>query len=459
MNSIQFFGAAGMVTGSCSLLTANNGEQILIDLGMFQGDEGISSLNYEPLPFDPAGLSGVFLTHAHLDHSGRLPILLKKGFAGKIYMTAATKMLTALILADSAKIEMEDALKKHNGSELNNLNKQVLYTEEDVENLLSKVEEVEYDRSFSLGGFSITFRDAGHILGSASIEVSDASGKTIVFSGDLGNTPEDMIRPTENIRQADFVVMESTYGARIHRQEDPSHVLQEEINAVEKSKGVLLIPSFSIERAQEILHRINHLKNNKKIDAATKVFLDSPMSIRATEVFRRFPELYNQELSKESKIDDPFNFPGLVICQSAEESKAVFLNPAPKVIISGSGMMNGGRILHHAVNYLSNPSTRLLLVGYQAEGTLGNILLGGAKKVLIYNQEILVSAHIREVEAMSCHADQPKLLNWLKGIKGVQKVFLNHGEDESRKVLSEKIINELRIKEVTIPKIGESLNF
>lgn len=453
MKSVQFLGAAGMVTGSCSLLIADNGDQIVVDLGMFQEGEDLGILNYGDLGFDPAKIAGVLLTHAHLDHCGRLPLLVKAGYEGKIYMIQATRMLVALVLADAAKVAEENSKQAARGGW--QAEKEILYTEEDVDELLTRIEIVDYDKVFSVGTMQVVFRDAGHILGSASIEVSDTDGKRIVFSGDLGNTPEDMIRPTEKIDKADFVVMESTYGDRLHREENPSVVLQEEINEIEKTRGVLLIPSFSIERAQEILHRINHLKNEKKVGGDTMVFLDSPMAIRATDIFRRSPELYNKELTNELKSDDPFDFPGLRLCASSEESKAILQSPAPKVIISGSGMMHGGRILHHAVNYLKDSRTRLLLVGYQAAGTLGRQLLDGERRVKIYNQEIDVRANIREIEAMSCHADQKKLLGWLKNIKGVERVFLNHGDEGAREFLGEKIRSELGLRDIVIPKMGE----
>jgi len=454
-----------MVTGSCYLLTGDTGEQILVDLGMFQEGENLGKLNYEPFLFDSAKIAGVLVTHAHLDHTGRLPMLVKSGYKGKIYMTKATRMLTALVLADAAKVAVETSHNNGIASSVaksepprNDINEGgVLYTEEDVDSLLEKIDIVEYDQPFSIGGFTVVFRDAGHILGSGSIEVTDATKRKIVFSGDLGNTPEDMIRPTEQVKKAEYVVMESTYGDRLHREEDPSVVLQEEINEVEKNGGVLLIPSFSIERAQELLHRINHLKNEKKIAEGTKVFLDSPMAIRATEIFRRSPELYNRELTKELKTDDPFGFPGLALTQSAEESRGILLSSAPKVIISGSGMMHGGRVLHHAINYLADTKTRLLLVGYQAPGTLGRRLLDGEKKVMIYNQEIVVAANVREVETMSCHADQKKLLHWLGHIKDVKRVFLTHGEDSARIALQEKIKEELGIRDLVIPSLNQTV--
>lgn len=438
-----------MVTGSCNLLTSDKGGELLIDLGMFQGSDEVEKYNYESLPFDPSRLSGVVLTHAHLDHSGRLPLLTINGYRGKIYMTAATKMLTALVLLDSAKISEDNARRN---------NRQPLYTAEDVEYFLTKVETVEYGHKFPVGDFEIIFHDAGHILGSSAIQIYGKKGKSIVFSGDLGNTPEDMIKPTENIARADYVVMESTYGSRLHAPEDPDEVLLEEINKTEKNKGILLIPSFSIERAQEILHRINHLKNENKINSATKVFLDSPMSIRATDIFRKFPELYNSELSEEVKKDDPFDFPGLTVCASAQESKDILTVPAPKVIISGSGMMHGGRVLHHAVNYLPLPETTLLLVGYQAPGTLGHFLAEGLTRVRIFDKEVQVQARVRMIEAMSCHADQKKLLNWLSHIKGVKKVFLNHGEDDSRKALADEITKNQQFKQIILPTVGESFD-
>jgi metallo-beta-lactamase family protein len=362
-------------------------------------------------------------------------------------MTKATRQLMSLSLYDAAKVAAEDKKGK------------ILYTDEDIERLLRQVEEVNYDETFQVGEFTLTFRNAGHILGSASIEISDTSKKTIVFSGDLGNTPEDMIAPTEQVKTAAYVVMESTYGDRIHHEEDPSEVLREEISEVEKTKGVLLIPAFSIERAQEILHRIGHLKKSGAIGENTSVFLDSPMSIKALEIFKENASFFNKEMQRDMQnASDPFDFPGLSLTTNVEESKAILFTPGPKVIISGSGMMSGGRVLHHAVNYLPDPATRLLIVGYQANGTLGRQLLDGAKQVKIYNEEVTVKAKLREVESMSCHADQPKLLHWLSQITGVKKVFLTHGEDSAREVLQKKILREEPQLKVVLPGIEEIID-
>jgi metallo-beta-lactamase family protein len=445
--SVQFLGACGMVTGSSYLLTGAKGTKLLVDLGMFQEGDELASRNYSGLSFAASELSGVLLTHAHLDHCGRLPLVVQNGYTGKLFMTKATRQLTALSLFDAAKVAAEDT-------------KKILYVDEDIEKLLTQVEDVIYDQSFSVGEFRVTFRDAGHILGSASIEVSDESGKTIVFSGDLGNTPEDMIQPTEPVKRADFVVMESTYGDRIHVQEDPAKVLMEEIGAIEQTGGALLIPAFSIERAQELIHRINHLKRDKKIEEKTAVFLDSPMAIRAMRIFEENPQLYNKELHSDFVSENPFDFAGLTLTEHVEDSKAILLSPGPKVIISGSGMMSGGRILHHAINYLADEKTRLLIVGYQAEGTLGRKILDGAKHVRIYDQDVAVNATVRNVESMSCHADQKKLLAWLGQIDGVEKVFLTHGENGAREVLRGKISERLgKGVAVVLPAMDEVFTF
>ncbi len=441
MKKVHFLGASGEVTGSSFLLTADDESQLLVDMGMFQGPKEIANLNYQPLQFKPSQVKGVVLTHAHLDHCGRLPMLVYGGFSGKIYMTAPTFALMEVILMDSAKIAAEK------------IDVPPLYGIEEVEKTLKLVEIVEYDKPVVFGPFTVNFKNAGHILGSASIVITDkGDGRTIVFSGDLGNTPEDIIRPTDYIDNADIVVMESTYGDKVHPKEDPSKVIQEEINAAERDSGVLMIPAFSLERTQEILHRIYHLKKEGKVQQDTPVFMDSPMGIRATEIFRQYREFYNQELQTHN--DDPFHFEGLAVTSEARDSKEIIKAIDPKVIVAGSGMLSGGRILHHALNYLPIRTSRLLFVGYQAEETLGRRILEGARKVRIYDKFINVRASIRET-TMSSHADQPKLLEWLKHIKGVKKVFIVHGDTVQRDVFSQKVKQELQLQDVYLPLNGE----
>jgi metallo-beta-lactamase family protein len=445
MGKIDFLGAAGgEVTGSCYLVTAYDGNQALVDFGMFQGNEEIEKHNYDPLGFRPADIQAVFLTHGHFDHCGRLPLLVYGGFRGKIFMTAPTREFVEIILNDSAKIAEKDRIENP------------LYTANEVSKVLRFIELVEYNSEVKMGSFRAVFRDAGHILGSSSIELTDISSaeKTrFVFSGDLGNTPQSVVRPTQYIDSADFVVMESTYGDSSHPDEDPEKVIQDEINTIEKTRGVLLIPAFAIERTQEILHIIHHLKKDGKVAADTPVFLDSPMGIDATMVYVNNKKFFNDEMLAHDTI--PFNFEELVITDDYRDSRAIFKEPNPKVIIAGSGMMSGGRILHHAVNYLSHDLTRLLFVGYQAEETLGREILRGAKRVIIEKMPVRVDAHVREIKSLSSHADQPRLLKWLSHIKGVKRVFLTHGEKRQQSVLAEKIREELGIGDVVIPGYQE----
>lgn len=442
MKDISFLGASGEVTGSSYRITLGDDTSILVDFGMFQGGEDLSELNYKPLTYNPSQLQAVFLTHAHLDHCGRLPLLIFGGYFGKIYMTAPTKDLVEVILRDSAKVMGED------------MQKQPLYTEDEVNKTLALFEIVEYDKPYTVGGVEATFRDAGHILGSASIQLKDLTDhQTMVFSGDLGNYPEDIVRPTAMIDESDIVVMESTYGDKEHPQEDVSATLQEEINTIEKSGGVLLIPAFSIERTQELLHRLYHLKKDGKIKADTPVFMDSPMAIKATVIFRDFKQYYNDEIK--SHTDDPFSFEGLVLTEDSRDSKEIAKTMDPKVIIAGSGMISGGRMTHHAINYLPLASTHILFVGYQAEETVGKQILEGAKQVRINKTFVHIKAQVREVQSLSSHADQPKLLKWLGHIKGVKKVFLIHGDTVQRETLAEKIKTTLE-KEVILPKNGDT---
>lgn len=443
MKKITFLGAAGEVTGSSFLLTATDDSKLLIDFGMFQGPKEITDLNYKQLQFNPAQVKGVVVTHAHLDHCGRLPLLVFGGFQGKIYMTAPTAALVEVILNDAAKIAQEK------------VGYVPLYGPDEVEKTLGMIEVVDYEKEIRLDPFILRFIDAGHILGSASIEVIDQDdNKKIVFSGDLGNTPEDIIKPTVYPEDADFVVMETTYGDIIHPTEDPSQIIMEEINHIEKDSGVLLIPAFSLERTQEILHRIHHLKKDGKIRQDTPVFMDSPMGIRATEIFKQFREFYNDEM--QTHTDDPFGFEGLGVTIEPRDSKDIIKAIEPKVIIAGSGMLSGGRILHHAMNYLPRPTTRLLFVGYQAEETLGRKILNGARNIKIYDRPLKVKASIRKIYTMSSHADQPRLITWLKHIKGAKKVFLVHGEEKQRQTFAQQVKQNSTVQDIILPVNGDT---
>ncbi len=446
---IKFLGAAGTVTGSSYVLTSGSGQAILIDLGMFQGLPEIDALNYKPYEYDCSKLTGVVLTHAHLDHCGRLPILMNRGFKADIFMTPATAELTEISLIDSSKIVREDKSKN-------------LYDTDLALKTIRHFKTIQYRTPFRIGNFTITMRDAGHILGSAILEIEDAqpnSGiRKIVFSGDLGNSPEDLLKETEVIETADAVIMESTYGDRLHSKKEPADILQEEVNAIEQSGGTLLIPAFALERTQELLHLLMHLKKEGKIKPGTPIFLDSPMAEKATMAYMNYIHLFNEHTQKDLHEGSIFGFPGLDIIEKSGQSKAIYRFPGPKVIIAGSGMMTGGRILAHAAQYLSLPSSRLLLVGYQGENTLGRELAEGAKVITIDKATHLVKANVSQTDSMSSHADQQQLMNWLKEIKNVQKVILTHGEDGPRDVLSQRISSELKIQDIIKPTLNQEIS-
>lgn len=448
MSKIGFFGAAGTVTGSNFVLSPEGtGPKVIIDIGMFQGVQESFALNSQALEYDPREAGGVVITHAHLDHVGRLPILIKNGYHGPIYMTEPTRMLSEITLLDAAKLQKED--------------NHPMYDVTDITKTISQMEVVDYRQKFQIGQFKLKLLDAGHIMGSAMVEVIDTldgNAEKIIFSGDLGNSPEDIVRPTEMIKEADVVVVESTYGDRTHAKETPDEVLTEEINAVEESNGTLLIPAFSVERAQELLHKLDHLKKSGKVKESTQVFLDSPMAIKATKVYKQFKDLYGKEIAEHASKDDPFDFPGLHLIESGKESQKIEGMEGAKVIIAGSGMMNGGRIIHHAQAFLPDPKNRLLVVGYQAEGTLGRRILDGQKDIRIDGVEVHISAHVRKSSGMSAHADQPKLFEWLHFIKNVKQVFLVHGEDVARQAFANIVKERTQIKNVHLPTKGQEFD-
>ncbi len=445
---IKFLGAAGTVTGSSYILTSGGGTSILIDLGMFQGPSEVDKLNYLPYDYDVSTLSGAILTHAHLDHCGRLPIIMNKGFKGSVYMTPPTRDLTELSLLDSAKIAKEDKA-------------QVLYTTADVISLVKQFVTVEYHKEIHIGDFIITFYDAGHILGSASLEIVDKNPSSdirkIIFSADIGNYPAYLEDATEFIKSGDAVVIETTYGDRLHPEESPIDALQSEINAVEVNGGTLLIPSFSLDRAQELLHMIMHLKKEGKVQKETPVILDSPMAEKATKIYVDYPKYFNPHIEAEYKLGEMFDFEGLEVTKDWRQSQAIHARPEPKVIIAGAGMMTGGRIVGHAMHYLPFPTTRLMIVGYQGEGSLGRELLNGSSEVIIKGVRVPVKASVHDTQGLSSHADQSQLMEWLKSINGVKKLILTHGDDHSRVGFKEKVVSELRLNDVILPTLGEEI--
>jgi len=432
---LKFLGAAGTVTGSGYLL-ATSQSQIMIDFGMFQGTSEEQALNRRPLTFDPKRVNALFLTHAHLDHCGRLPLLVKNGFSGPIYATPSTQDLAEIVLFDSARIADQD------------MEHDPLYSEDDVVKTLSLFKSIDYHQPLQYKNLEVEFVDAGHIIGSASIRIT-AEDKKIIFSGDLGAFPDYLVKPTEFFDSANVVIMESTYGGRAHPNENPKKLLLEHLNWAENSKGTLLIPSFAIQKTQSLLSLIKELKDEGAVAAKTTVYLDSPMAVHATEVYRRFSHLLNKK---------SFNFPGLKATTRSSQSRHIDQVSGPKIIIAGSGMMTGGRILNHAQKYLSRKNTRLLFVGYQAVETIGRALKEGAESIVVYDEDVKVNAEIKSIESMSSHADEPRLLEWLGHINNPSKVILTHGEDESRIKLASNIRRELAISEVILPKLDQEID-
>ncbi len=445
-HKIKFLGASGMVTGSCYLLTNDNNCQIVIDCGMYQGTEEDQKRNREDIQCNPKELAGVILTHAHLDHCGRLPLLYQGGFNKKIYMTKATTKLAELVLKDAAKIAENESPEAP------------IYSSDDVREVLYMFKTVDYHKPFLVGDYEITLFDAGHLLGSASLHIKDTTdGTVIVFSGDLGNSPQIIEKATEFMNGADYVVMESTYGDRGHGEDDPNQVLAEEINEVEKSGGTLLIPAFALERTQELMNRINHLKKRQLVKSNTPFFVDGPMANKALRIYKQFRNLYNPALLEQARQEDPFSFPALKLVEHSFESYRIKEVRGTKVIIAGCGMMSGGRVLRHAASYLPDPKTRLLIVGYQGEGTLGREITEGSRRVMINDKYIDIKANVRQTASMSNHADQKGLMAWLTAIKGVKQVFLTHGDEEPRTVLRKKIIDDLKIEDVHLPIVNEEV--
>lgn len=445
MLKLGFYGAAGEVTGSNHLL--DTGEvKILIDCGFFQGMKVCDDKNSNPFAYDPKTIDALFVTHAHLDHIGRIPKLFNEGFKGKVYSTPPTRQIAELILQDSANVI---------GREAKSDNHEPLYREDAVLRTMERWEVVPYEKEVVIGDLHIKFRDAGHILGSAMLEV-ERNGKKLVYSGDLGNSPSILLPDTAILSRIDYLVMEAVYGDRHH--EDRllrARLLEEAIEDVVKKRGVLMIPAFSTERTQELLYELNELVENKRIPEIP-VFVDSPLAIKVTDVYYENQTYFNKETQADIKGgDEIFKFPRLRFTRSAEDSIAIKDVPAPKIIIAGSGMSNGGRILHHERNYLSDPKNTLLLIGYQAVGTMGRAIQEGIKKVNIFHEEISVRAKIVTINGYSAHKDVNALLEFVEMMQDtVKKVFVVHAEPGSALFFAQRVRDYLGI-DTRIPKEGD----
>lgn len=442
---ITLFGAARIVTGSCYGLSTTE-SKILIDCGTFQGGKEMERLNYEPFNFNPREYSALILTHAHLDHCGRIPKLIKYGFRGKIYATDATKELAQIIMMDSAKISAKDVDHENKRRRREGLPpRKPLYNEGDVKAAMKLFRVVEYGESVRINKNIIArFYDAGHILGASSvqIQVEEGNKKTILsFSGDIGQSESVIVKNTEPIIKSDYVFVESTYGDRLHPEvNDREREFARIINDSYKKGGKLMIPSFTVERAQELLYCIGKFKK-KGLIPEVEVYLDSPMAMKATEVFARHPEYYNERIAEGlAEGENPFNFPGLTYTRTTNESKALNFIEKPCIIIAGNGMCSAGRIKHHIRNSISDEKNTILFVGFQVQGTLGYWIKKGEKRVRLLGLEVDVNAKVESIDSFSGHADYKELIQWLKNFSPKpKKIFITHGEEEQSKAFSKRI--------------------
>ena len=470
---ITFLGATKTVTGSNFLVEAA-GKKFLVDCGMYQGEAEEQFSNEDNFDFKVEEIDFVLLTHAHIDHSGRIPKLYNEGFRKPVYAHKATCDLCSLMLPDSGHIqEMEVEWRNKKRKRKGEAPLPPMYTAEDAARSLEIFREVQYDEIIEITPeIHVRFNDAGHMLGSSIIEVwvkEDGKNIKTVFSGDIGNNDIPLLNEPTMIEDADYLVMESTYGNRLHmRNDDKAEIFLKIVSETLEGGGNVIIPSFAVGRTQEILYELNRIKENNKENEEflreykllmkAPVYVDSPLAISATEVFKENMDLFDEKTKAEiDKGDNPLEFPGLHFTVSAEESKALNDNITPSIIISASGMCDVGRIKHHLKHNLWDKKNTILFVGYQAPGTLGYSIVNGAKKVKIFGEEIAVNARIEYIEGYSGHADQELLMNFVYSFN-VQKpkhIFLVHGEEEAELTLKEKIQNEAKIP-VTIPNYGET---
>jgi metallo-beta-lactamase family protein len=446
---IAFHGAARNVTGSKHLITLNNGKKILLDCGMFQGMGHETDELNKSFGFNAAEVDILVLSHAHIDHSGLIPRLIAQGFKGVIYGTTATKELSKILLLDSAKIQAGDLKYKNKKQQQRGLPlEEALYEEEDVLQAMDYFVAVDYHTDTRLiDGVTVQFIDAGHIIGSASVHltiVEDGKTTKLSFSGDVGQYGDLLLKSPEEFPQADYVLLESTYGDKLHKDAQPTKeaLLEVILKTCVQKKGKVIIPAFSVGRTQEILYILNNLGLEGKLPDV-KVYVDSPLSAKATQIVENHAEGYNQDVLAILKVDDePFDFKNLHYVEDAEESKALNANPDPCIIISASGMAEAGRVKHHIKNNISDSKNTILMVGYCEPRSLGGQLKNGAKEVSIYDEQFQVIAEVQSIQSMSAHGDYEDLLRFMscQDPAKVKKVFLVHGDYDVQQIFAKKLI-------------------
>jgi metallo-beta-lactamase family protein len=442
---ITFHGAAGGVTGSCHLVEAA-GKRILIDCGIFQGIDADAQYTSD-FAFDPRSIDYALITHAHLDHCGRLPLLVKQGFHGEIILTNPTRALMAIVLADAASLQVEEAERQlRQYRRLGKLASEATYDMPDVFDTLALVGRVAlYQQPFDLcPGVRVTFGDAGHILGSSWILLDvteNARRQRIVFSGDIGNRSRPLLNAPAPAPEVDYVVMESTYGERTHKAIKASvQELKDAIRETVARDGNVVIPTFALERAQEILYYLREMSEKGDLPRRTQVFLDSPLAISATDMFRRFPEYLSRGARAQfAKGIDPFRLPGLQCTRDTSQSREINAIQSGAIILAGSGMATGGRVLHHLKYNLWRPESSVIFVGFAAQGTLARRIIDGEPSVRVLGEDICVAAHIYTINGFSAHADRDELLDWYRSSGVPRSTFLVHGEDKARNALADAL--------------------
>ncbi|MBI2052645.1 MAG: MBL fold metallo-hydrolase [Candidatus Ryanbacteria bacterium] len=450
MFRISFYGGAQEVTGA-NYLVETKTARVLVDCGMFQCPHFCVKKNLDAFPYDPGSLEALFVTHAHIDHIGRIPKLVKNGFRGTIYSTPPTRDFGNLMLEDSFGVLEKEAKNEGHQSPLYNL--------QDIESAMKLWRGVPYKKSFTVGDINVTFYNAGHILGSTMVEMV-IEGKRLFFTGDLGNVPMPLLSPPEAVSGMNIIVIESAYGNRTHEDaEEKKLKLERTVEDVVKREGVLMIPSFALERTQELLFEFNNLVEAGRIPRVP-IYIDSPLAIRATEIYKKYEGYLSKETQNIIKEgDDIFKFPGLHLTLTTDESKTINEVRPPKIIIAGAGMMTGGRILHHARQYLPGKNNILLFIGYQAAGSLGRRIIDGEKMVRIFDTEVPIRAEVRSIRGYSAHADTNALFNFVKNnTDSLKRVFVVQGEPAASLFLAQRIRDYLGI-DAGAPLFGEQAAF